>query len=264
MEDYDVHCHIRETPEALGVLDAPDAAQRQTVFCVQATKYTDWGDVVRLGEQHPGRVLPAVGLHPWFVEGIQSGEIPATWAAELRELLLHRRACVLGECGLDKAARNPATLQPYPLDLQQRVFETQLAIAHDVSVPISIHCVRAFGVLADALRDAEQRRTLPPRIMLHSYSGAPDMLQQVFFRGELGKRIYVSFSTVVNGRNRLKSMQCIRAAPAERLLVESDLHRADTAVAALDAAVGLVAEARGWTVPEARAVLASNSRAFFG
>ncbi|KAJ2770707.1 Cut9-interacting protein scn1 [Coemansia nantahalensis] len=261
--DYDVHCHIHETPEALGVLDEPDAPQHRTVFCVQATKYTDWGDVIQLGKRYPGRVLPAVGLHPWFVEGVQSGEVPATWAAELRGLLV-QHGCALGECGLDKVARNPATGRQYPLDLQLRVFEEQLAIAHEVGVPVSVHCVQAFGLLADALRGAEQRRALPPRIMLHSYSGAPDMLRQIFFRGELGKRVFVSFSAMVNGRNRQKSMECIRAAPAERLLVESDLSRADTAAEALDAVVGLVAEARGWTMPEARSTLASNARLFFG
>ncbi|KAJ1730277.1 Cut9-interacting protein scn1 [Coemansia biformis] len=234
---YDVHCHIHETPEALCVLDTLDTPERRTVFCVQATKYADWDDVIRLGEQHPGKVVPAVGVHPW---------------------------CVLGECGIDKAARSPETHQVYPLDLQLQVFVTQLAIAHEVGVPVSIHCVRAFGQLADVLRDAERRHALPPRIMLHSYSGSPDMLQQVFFNGELGTRVYVSFSTAVNGRGRAKSMQCIRVAPADRLLVESDLHCAHTALPALDGAVDLVAEARGWLVPEARRVLARNSRAFFG
>ncbi|KAJ2162834.1 Cut9-interacting protein scn1 [Coemansia sp. RSA 552] len=257
---YDAHCHIHETPAALGVLG--DSSVQDVVFCVQATQYTDWDDVLRLHARHGERVIPALGLHPWFIERVLSAEIPPTWPTELRRLL-EAHGGVLGECGLDKAARNPTTRQPYPFEPQIGVLQTQLSIAHDLGLPVSIHCVRAFGALAEVLRGTEADATLPPRIMLHSYSGSPDMLQQVFLRGELGRRVYVSFSSIVNGRNREKSAQCIRAVPADRLLIESDLHDAAAALPALDEAMALVASARGWTPSETRQQVARNSREFF-
>ncbi|KAJ2341432.1 Cut9-interacting protein scn1, partial [Coemansia sp. RSA 2618] len=255
---FDAHCHIHETPGELGML----GAESQTAYCVQATKYTDWGDVIRLKDSYGGRIIPALGIHPWFVERVLAGDIPDTWAEELRQQLA-KHGGILGECGLDKAARNPETKQVYPLEPQIQLLETQLAIAHDLDIPVSLHCVRAFGALADVLRRAEGSNRLPPLIMLHSYSGSPDMLQQMFLKGELGRRTYVSVSALVNGRNRAKSAQCIQCVSAERLLVESDLHGAHATVAALDAATALVAEARGWSLSKAKAQLASNARTFF-
>ncbi|KAJ2218176.1 Cut9-interacting protein scn1 [Coemansia sp. RSA 518] len=178
--------------------------------------------------------------------------------------MLTQHHAILGECGLDKAARNPETHQVYPFEPQIQLLETQLSIAHDLDIPVSLHCVRAFGALSDVLRKAESKGQLPPLLMLHSYSGSPDMLEQMFLKGELGRRTYVSFSSAVNGRNQTKSAKCIQIVPADRLLVESDLHGARATAAALETAIALVAEARGWSFSEAQLQLALNSRVFFG
>ncbi|KAJ2464879.1 hypothetical protein EV174_006743, partial [Coemansia sp. RSA 2320] len=144
---------------------------------------------------------------------------------------------------------------------QVAVLKAQLAIAHELGVPVSVHCVRAFGLLADVLREAA---ALPPRIMLHSYSGSPEMLRQLFLKGELGARVYVSFSHAVNARSPEKTRLSIKATPSSRLLVESDLHDASAAPLALSRAVDMVAEANGWEPDEACRQLAENARAFFG
>ncbi|KAJ1838053.1 Cut9-interacting protein scn1, partial [Coemansia sp. RSA 2703] len=89
------------------------------------------------------------------------------------------------------------------------------------------------------------------------------MLRQIFCKGELGKRIYVSFSHFVNGRNVEKSRQCIQAVPEDRILVESDLHDVAAAGEALASVIELVSQARGWSADEARERLACNSRLFF-
>ncbi|KAJ2079488.1 Cut9-interacting protein scn1 [Coemansia sp. RSA 988] len=259
---YDVHCHIHETPEELNELGGHRSPVRDIVYCIQATRYTDWDDVIQVKQKYGDIIIPALGLHPWFVERVLTSEIPETWAEELQQLLAHHGG-ILGECGLDKAARSPKTHKTYPIEPQIEVLKTQVAIAHKLHIPISLHCVRAFGTLAAILSEAEKRQRLPPRIMLHSYSGSPDMLAQVFLKGELGERVYVSFSSLVNGRNREKSEQCIRRVPAKRLLVESDVHNARAAGPALDEAVSLVAEARGWALSEAHTILAHNSREFF-
>ncbi|KAJ2063813.1 Cut9-interacting protein scn1 [Coemansia sp. S146] len=258
IDTFDVHCHIHETPATLGVLDN----NKNIAYCVQATRYTDWDSVAQLKEEYGDRIIPAFGLHPWFVEQVESGNIPETWRSKLK-LLVTKHGGIVGECGLDKAARSPTTGKQYPFELQIAIFKAQLAIAHELDVPVSVHCVRAFGALVDALQAAEAVGTLPPRIMLHSYSGSPEMLQQLFLRGELGARVYTSYSRVVNGRNLQKTLQCIRVMPHSRVLVESDLHDASTTALALDQAIEMVAEAHGWLLDDARRQLAENAQAFF-
>ncbi|KAJ1720021.1 Cut9-interacting protein scn1 [Coemansia erecta] len=255
---YDVHCHIQETPASYGVLES----QNNIRYCVQATNYVDWKDVVELKGRFGDMIIPAFGVHPWFVEKIKSGDIPSSWKDELRQLI-GEHGGIVGECGLDKAARNRESNRVYPFAPQISLLKEQLEIACSLRVPVSLHCVRAFGALVDVLRDGQERGMLPPRIMLHSYSGSADMLRQIFCTGELGKRIYVSFSQFVNGRNVEKSTQCIQAVPEDRILVESDLHDAAAAGEALDSVIELVSQARGWSAGEARERLAANSRQFF-
>ncbi|KAJ2908062.1 Cut9-interacting protein scn1 [Coemansia aciculifera] len=254
---FDVHCHIHESDVLFS-----SSSNNKTVYCVQATQYTDWSRVAQLKEEHGDRIIAAFGLHPWFAHRVESGEIPETWRAELC-LLVKKYGGIVGECGLDKAARSPDTGKPYPFEPQVSLLKAQLAIAHELGVSVSVHCVRAFGPLADILREAERDGSLPPRIMLHSYSGSPDMLQQLFLKGELGTRIYASYSHIVNGRNLQKTLQCIRATPQSRVLVESDLHDVSNTLPALDQAIAMVAEAYGWQLHETREKLTENARAFF-
>ncbi|KAJ2887496.1 Cut9-interacting protein scn1 [Coemansia asiatica] len=258
MAVYDVHCHIHETPDAYAVLEEhPDFS-----YCVQATNYDDWQAVAGLKMLYPERIVPAFGIHPWFVERLADGTIPDTWEADLRQLIaLH--GGIIGECGLDKAARNPATGQPYPFEPQIDLLKRQLDIAADLGLPVSLHCVRAFGTMVDVLRDAEKQGKLPPRIMLHSYSGSPDMLRQIFLKGELRRRVFVSFSQFVNGRNADKSAKCMQAVPESRILVESDLHSATDTIEALEDIIAFVARARGWSRDNACERLAANARHFF-
>ncbi|KAI8323226.1 Metallo-dependent hydrolase [Martensiomyces pterosporus] len=258
---FDVHCHVHETPSAYDAIE-PKAGEGAVVYCVQGTNYEDWSAVAQLKEKYGHRVIPAFGLHPWFVESVMSARIPASWREELKELITKHRG-ILGECGLDKIARNPSTGAVYPFEPQIGLLKEQLAIAHELNVPVSLHCVRAFGAMVDVLREMEKSGTLPPRIMLHSYSGSPDMLTQMLFKGKLGERIYVSFSHFVNGRNRDKSKACVRAVPASRLLVESDLHNAGATRSALSDIITLVSDARGWPLSKTCDILADNSRAFF-
>ncbi|KAJ1963923.1 hypothetical protein GGI12_001749 [Dipsacomyces acuminosporus] len=258
---FDAHCHIHETPESYSAVESA-AAGGKVAYCAQGTNYDDWQAVVELKSRYKEQIIPAFGLHPWFVERVASGQIPETWREDLGSLITKHRG-ILGECGLDKAARNPATGKVYPFEAQVGLLREQLELAHKLNVPVSLHCVRAFSAMHGILRDMEAKKTLPPRIMLHSYSGSPDMLQQMFFKGELGARIYVSFSHFVNSRNRAKSKACMAVVPASRLLVESDLHDARGTHPALASIVELVAEARGWDLSKTRDTLAGNSRAFF-
>ncbi|KAJ2373180.1 Cut9-interacting protein scn1 [Coemansia sp. RSA 2607] len=255
---YDVHCHIQETPASYGVLEL----QENIRYCVQATNYVDWKDVVELKQRFGDKIIPAFGVHLWFVEKVESGDIPSNWKDELRRLIKEHGG-IVGECGLDKVARNRESNKVYPFEPQIRLLKEQLEIACELDVAVSLHCVRAFGTLVDVLQDGQKRGMLPPRIMLHSYSGSADMLRQIFCKGELGKRIYVSFSHFVNGRNVEKSRQCIQAVPEDRILVESDLHDVAAAGEALASVIELVSQARGWSADEARERLACNSRLFF-
>ncbi|CAN0077433.1 unnamed protein product, partial [Phaeothamnion confervicola] len=88
-----------------------------------------------------------LGLHPWHVH-----QASPDWLESLRsELQRHPRA-LLGEAGLDRAARCPDTGRvrvDWPG--QREAFAQQFRLAAALNRPMSVHCVRAHGTLLDML-----------------------------------------------------------------------------------------------------------------
>ncbi|KAG1673942.1 hypothetical protein FOA52_015697 [Chlamydomonas sp. UWO 241] len=148
---------------------------------------------------------------------------------------------------------------------QLALVSSHLALAAEFQRPVSMHCVRAYGQLHDLLRTLPPS-AVPPAIMLHSYGGSVECVSQ-FTRGlpgGIGSRIYFSFSTTIDGRNRDKLLARIAAVPDHRLLVESDQSsstRIDEALGAIMAAVG---EAKGWGAEQVARVTSDNFDAFLG
>ncbi len=69
----------------------------------------------------------------------------------------------------------------------------------------------------------KQDALVPPAIMIHSFSGSPDIAAQLIKLPRLGNRFYFSFSAFVNSRSN-KMMDRIRCVPPDVILLESDLH----------------------------------------
>lgn len=67
------------------------------------------------------------------------------------------------------------------------VFEQQLEIAAEFQRPVTIHCVKAYGKVLDALKKYK-----PPKVMLHSFAGGMEMIQ-AFERLE-DVEVYYSYS----------------------------------------------------------------------
>jgi TatD DNase family protein len=131
-------------------------------------------------------------------------DVPAADLDELRELLQHPRAVAVGETGLDYF-RDYA-----PHGAQQRLFEAQLALAHDVGKPVVIH-TRAAD--ADTLARLVEHDGV---VILHCFTSQP-LLEPALERGW-----YVSFAGNVTYKNAYELRAAARRVPADRLLAETD------------------------------------------
>ena len=156
------------------------------------------------------RMWCAVGIHP---EDCQNDVGNMTEAlAAIRDLLdtaEKRRAnkiVALGEIGLDYH------WQPCDKERQMRFFETQLAMAEELSLPVIIHDREAHG-------DCFETVLRYPRVrgVFHSYSGSAEMARELVRRGW-----YISFSGVLTFRNAKKVREVAQVVPLDRLLVETD------------------------------------------
>lgn len=107
-------------------------------------------------------------------------------------------------------------------------------------------------------------RPFPPRICMHSYSGPVEPIRQ-FLNKSNPSDVYFSFSTVINftGAPARKVGDVIQMLPADRILVESDLHVAGPQMDDyLKEVTRQICELRGWELRHGVQQLADNWKTF--
>ncbi len=200
----DAHCHLQEA-ELAEILPSW-WAQAKTLdiqrWLVNGLHEGDWETVATLAQTHSG-VIPSYGLHPWYVK-----DRSEAWLATLRELLTGSDLVGVGEIGLDKWVKD------HDFPDQLRVFRPQLALAAELNLPASIHCIQAWGPLWDELRS----NPLPARgFLLHAYGGPSEMIPGLVKLGA-----YFSFSPYFLHERKALQRQVFQQIPLERLLIETD------------------------------------------
>jgi TatD DNase family protein len=169
---------------------------------VNGSSEADWPEVLRLAKLYPALVLPSFGYHPWYV-----AERSPHWRQHLEQCLLVERSAV-GEIGLDRWKPGLA------YDDQEETFLWQLSLAAEHNLPVSIHCLKAWGRLHDLLRASAR----PARgFLLHSYGGPKEMVKPL---SDLGA--YFSLPGFYAHERKEKQRATFRAVPLDRLLLETD------------------------------------------
>ena len=199
----DSHNHLQDprlTPHLTAIL-AELTRQNVGRMVVNGTRPQDWAAVAELARRD-ARVLPSYGVHPWYVA--QAGP---DWRERWREHLAAGPAAV-GEIGLDRwiAGHDAAT--------QEAVFLPQWREAAERNLPVTIHCLRAWGRLLEISR-AEPGPACG--FLLHSYGGPVEMVPEFAARGA-----YFSLSGYFAQPRKARAAEVFRAVPADRLLLETD------------------------------------------
>lgn len=145
----------------------------------------------------------------------------------------------IGELGLDRLFRVPSngyygngnhvtndhvTLSrcKVTLEHQIKVFRHQLAVAEELQVPVSVHCVKAHGALFEIVKSYP---TIP-RIVLHSYSGSIDHAKVwIKHYKPLHQRLQFSLSYYINGSPGKQShlQEMLALLDDDEILLETDL-----------------------------------------
>jgi Tat protein secretion system quality control protein TatD with DNase activity len=362
----DAHCHptdIMASIESIGSMEPrvltvmSTRAQDQDLVAQVASRYALRSPVDLTEGRH---VVPAFGWHPWFAyqlyddrKGISDGSIGehykrvlspspedqnfleslpkprslSKFLAETERRLLDHPFALVGEIGLDRAARLPVfktadleegkvykhsdgdytpgtredrPLSPYRVTMEHQkvILTAQLQLAAKHRRPVSVHSVQAHGVVFDILQSlwaghekpskSKQKRResaanahhnedqtekqesnlpYPPRICMHSYSGPVDPLKQ-FLAPTVPADVYFSFSEVINfsSASSTKAAEVIKAVPADRILVESDLHCAGERMDDLLKRIVLrICDLKGWGLRDGAQQLRINwERLIFG
>lgn len=198
----DTHCHLDLPPLAdqlpLILQRAVDAGVNRCIC--PGVSPAGWHGLAATAAANPG-ISPAFGIHPLHVNRESEQNLAA-----LEQYL--SGATAVGEIGLDYSDRS------CDRRLQQDIFRQQLRLAAKKSLPVIIHCRRAF---ADLLRILAEESGSSAGGVMHAFSGSVETARQCL---ALGLQIGIAGPVTWNGA--IKPVQIVREIPLEQLLLETD------------------------------------------
>ena len=127
---------------------------------------------------------------------------------ELQKLAKEEKVIAWGEMGLDFFKNRSGR------DKQVEVFKDQLEIAHDLNLPVIIHC-RDAG--EEILRILKEQNYTEHRGVIHCFSGDYEAAQAFIDMG-----YYISIPGIVTFKNAVELKRVAAGIPLERMLVETD------------------------------------------
>ncbi len=202
MELIDSHCHLDDERLDDNRAEVLHAAQQLGIkhFIVPAMTQQRWPLLYRLKQSYR-HIHIAYGYHPLFMHmHIQPN------MALLEKYLCEHKAVAVGECGLDFFHSTVAE------KAQRSIFEQQLDVARNLSLPCIIHSRKSLDIVISMLR----KKQLAGGV-LHSFSGSLQQAQQLY---DLGFKLGIAATVCFERAKKLQSV--VKAMPLASLLLESD------------------------------------------
>lgn len=194
----DSHAHLDACEESAATLVERAFAVGVTRIVTIGTGIDSCRVALEIADEHDG-VFAALGIDPHQAATSEAGRLD-----ELRDLLGHPKAVAVGETGLDTVRRFATPFE------QRRLFDAQLELADDLSLPVVVHSREAADETADALA------SFRGAVILHCFS-SPGLLPAALERG-----YYVSFAGNATYPKSPELRDAAVAVPADRILVETD------------------------------------------
>lgn len=197
MNFIDMHIHLQDYKSncATDIINMAVESGLKKLVCASVIE-DDWAKIADLAEKHPSLIVPAFGLHPWYLHKTKTD-----WQQRIIDFLQYFPKSMIGETGIDKLKGNEA--------LQLEMFATHIELAKEYNRPLIIHSVKAEELIKNFWSQ------MPARFMFHSFNSTPSLLSKIIANGG-----YISF-----GLSILKSKYCeeiVLSVPMDRILLESD------------------------------------------
>ena len=149
-------------------------------------------------------IWATAGIHPHEVK-----EASEAYLAEIRKLVSQDKIVAVGEMGLDYFYGKDTQ------QAQQALLREQIKIAHDIKLPIVIHCRDAEEDMQKILNEEEADKVGG---ILHCFTGT-----QKFAETMIQKNFLVSFSGVITFDKKVEYLQdTVKALPLDKILIETD------------------------------------------
>lgn len=203
MEIFDSHTHINGPEFKDDLFDVIVRAKALDVTSMLLVSYDRLSteQMLALITQYP-TLYGALGCHPESASSYDQ-----EFERFLRQTLAHPKVKAVGEIGLDYHC-------DVPKKLQRQVFEKQIALAHELNLPLVIHDRDAIADCYEILKGADIQKIGG---IMHSFNGDATWAEKFL---DLGMEL--SFSGVVTFGNAKEVKEAALVTPLEHLLVETD------------------------------------------
>ncbi len=260
MKFFDSHAHYYDERFSLELVEGVDSLI-DTLFSENTSYILNVGTspdtsraAIAQALKHPN-MYTIVGIHPSDTRFISDMDGAL---ADISMLIRDKNnKCVaLGEIGLDY--HYPDTDK----QKQREYFEAQMALAEKLGLSVSIHDRDAHGDVMEVIR-----RYPAVRGVLHSFSGSPEMAEELISLGYM-----ISFSGTLTFTNARRPREVAARIPRECVLIETDCpylaphpHRGKMNHSGyLEYTAGTLAQIWGVTLAECAKITEGNAKRHFG
>jgi TatD DNase family protein len=203
MELFDSHCHLdvaEFAADRAAVLARARAAGVGRIV-VPAVDAAGWPALLELCRREAG-LYPALGLHPLYIDTHRDEDI-----AELRRLVVAERPLAIGEIGLDFFVKG------LDRERQQWLFEQQLAIAGEFSLPVLLHVRKAHDPVLATLK----KMKFTHGGIAHAFNGSAQQAQHYI---DLGFKLGFGGMLTYERSTRIRALAV--EVPLEAIVLETD------------------------------------------
>jgi TatD DNase family protein len=199
----DTHAHLQWPSFNEDRKKVIERAKEKQVTCIVNIGFNIAGSLkgVKLAENHKG-LYATVGVHPHNANTLNERTVD-----KLRELATNHKVVAIGEIGLDYY-RNLS-----PREVQKQVFETQLALAQELELPVVIHDREAHQDILQALSRFKGKI----KGIMHCFSGNKEMAQQCI---DLGFKIAFNGTSTYSKNHELREI--VKWIDLRSMLLETD------------------------------------------
>ncbi|MCW4028417.1 MAG: TatD family hydrolase [Candidatus Bathyarchaeota archaeon] len=202
MKLVDAHIHLSDAGYA-GHIEEVIADAKEAGLVALVTNSLDLKSCqndLKLAEQYPDLVYPAMGIHPWNVNVLQENELEDTV-----EFILKNKGKIraIGEIGLDNKYETI-------WEKQTMVFDRMLHLAETLNLPVIIHSRGTTDKIVDMLPSYNLKR-----VLLHWFSYPMTVLAKAIDSG-----YYITEGPPVTYSNGIREV--VENTPLTNFLTETD------------------------------------------
>jgi TatD DNase family protein len=141
----------------------------------------------------------SLGIHPWYVNDYSYEKLK-----DFEKIIDNKNFIAIGEIGIDKVCNSN-------LDLQKKIFESQIKIAQKYNKVIIIHCVRAYDLIL-----FYRKKYINNYWILHDFNSNLQIANKL-----IEKKVFLSF-----GKNLIfesnKSIEVLKNISLDYIFFETD------------------------------------------